>query len=33
MQQIRSLNKEQRIFNATLDDVKRMVWGNKAIEN
>ena len=27
MQQIRSLNKEQRIFNATLDDVKRMVWG------
>ncbi len=29
MQQIRSLNKEQRIFNATLDDVKRMVWGTK----
>ena len=33
MQQIRSLNKEQRISGATLDDVKRMVWGNKAIEN
>ena len=29
MQQIRSLNKEQRIFNATLDDVKKMVWGTK----
>ena len=33
IQQIRSLNKEQRISGATLDDVKRMVWGNKAIEN
>lgn len=29
MQQIRSLNNEQRIFNATLDDVKRMVGGTK----
>lgn len=29
MQQIRSLNNEQRIFNATLDNVKRMVWGTK----
>lgn len=29
MQQIRSLNNEQRIFNATLDDVKRMIWGTK----
>ena len=29
MAQMRSLNKEQRFFNATLDDVKRMVWGTK----
>lgn len=27
MQQIRSLNKEQRFFNATLEDVEKMVWG------
>ena len=29
MAQMRSLNKEQRFFNATLDEVKRMVWGTK----
>lgn len=29
MTAMRSLNKEQRFFNATLDDVKRMVWGTK----
>ena len=29
MRQMRSLNKEQRFFNATLDDVKKMVWGAK----
>ena len=29
MQQIRSLNKEQRIFNASMEDVERMVWGTK----
>ena len=29
MQQMRSLNKEQRFFNATLDDAKKMVWGAK----
>ena len=29
MQQMRSLNKEQRFFNATLEDVERMVWGAK----
>ena len=29
MQQIRSLNKEQRIFNASMEDVKRMIWGTK----
>ena len=29
MAQMCSLNKEQRFFNATLDDVKRMVWGTK----
>ena len=28
MQQIRSLNKEQRIFNASMEDVKRMIWGS-----
>lgn len=27
MEQIRSLNKEQRFFNATLEDVEKMVWG------
>ena len=27
MQQMHSLNKEQRFFNATLEDVKKMVWG------
>ena len=29
MRQMRSLNKEQRFFNATLEDVERMVWGTK----
>lgn len=29
MRQMRSLNKEKRFFNATLDDVNRMVWGAK----
>ena len=29
MQQIRSLNKEQRIFDASMEDVERMVWGTK----
>ena len=29
MRQMRSLNKEQRFLNATLDDVKKMVWGAK----
>lgn len=29
MRQMHSLNKEQRFFNATLDDVKKMVWGAK----
>ena len=29
MQQMRSLNREQRFFNATLEDVERMVWGAK----
>lgn len=29
MQQIRSLNKEKRFFNATLEDVEKMVWGAK----
>ena len=29
MQQMRSLNKEQRIFNASMEDVERMVWGTK----
>lgn len=29
MRQIRSLNKEQRIFNASMEDVKRMIWGTK----
>jgi len=29
MRQMRSFNKEQRFFNATLDDVKKMVWGAK----
>lgn len=28
MQQMRSLNKERRFFNATLEDVEKMVWGN-----
>ena len=27
MEQMRSLNKEQRFFNATLEDVEKMVWG------
>ena len=27
MQQMRSLNKEKRFFNATLEDVEKMVWG------
>ena len=27
MGQMRSLNKEQRFFNATLEDVEKMVWG------
>lgn len=27
MEQICSLNKEQRFFNATLEDVEKMVWG------
>lgn len=27
MQQMRSLNKEQCFFNATLEDVEKMVWG------
>ena len=29
MAQMRSLNKEQRFFNATLEDVEKMVWGTK----
>lgn len=29
MQQMRSLNKEKRFFNATLEDVEKMVWGAK----
>lgn len=29
MEQMRSLNKEQRFFNATLEDVEKMVWGAK----
>lgn len=28
MQQMRSLNKEKRFFNATLEDVEKMVWGS-----
>lgn len=27
MEQMRSINKEQRFFNATLEDVEKMVWG------
>lgn len=27
MEQMRSLNKEQRFFNATMEDVEKMVWG------
>ena len=27
MRQMRSLNKEKRFFNATLEDVEKMVWG------
>lgn len=29
MQQMHSLNKEKRFFNATLEDVEKMVWGAK----
>ena len=29
MRQMRSLNKEKRFFNATLEDVENMVWGAK----
>ena len=29
MRQMRSLNKEKRFFNATLEDVEKMVWGAK----
>ncbi len=29
MKQMRTLNKEQRFFNATLEDVEKMVWGAK----
>ena len=28
MQQMRPLDKEQRFFNATLEDVEKMVWGS-----
>lgn len=27
MRQMRSINKEKRFFNATLEDVEEMVWG------
>ena len=27
MRQMRSLNKEKCFFNATLEDVEKMVWG------
>lgn len=29
MRQIRALNKEQRFFNASLEDVEKMVWSLK----
>ena len=29
--QQRSLNKEKRFFNTTLEDVEKMVWGGKAV--
>ena len=31
MQQMRSLNKEKRFFNATLEDVEKMVWGARLV--
>ncbi len=29
MQQMRSLNKEERFFNTTLEEVEKMVWDTK----